>query len=36
MEILKYLIEKIRYKKINKETMIFIGERFHNGENIFG
>jgi hypothetical protein len=36
IEILKYLIEKIRYKKINKETMIFIGERFHNGENIFG
>tara|TARA_B100000212_G_scaffold298010_1_gene242013 strand:+ start:744 stop:1061 length:318 start_codon:yes stop_codon:yes gene_type:complete len=36
IEILKYFIEKIRYEKIIKETMIFIGERLHNGENILG
>ena len=35
-EILKYFIEKIRYEKTSKEKKIFKGERFHNGENIFG
>ena len=32
----KYFIEKIRYEKTSKEKKIFKGERFHNGENIFG
>tara|TARA_B100000676_G_scaffold292231_1_gene327653 strand:+ start:725 stop:997 length:273 start_codon:yes stop_codon:yes gene_type:complete len=36
IEILKYLVEKIRYEKIRKKIIIFNGERFHNGENISG